>query len=109
MREFNVYRWAGPDARRRRPLAAARPHRGAGRAASAGLSRTRSEAAPMKHLFTPEGQAALAATMRLRPLLAFDFDGTLAPIVAHPERRTHPGRVSRAWLAASPRGCRWPS
>ena len=39
----------------------------------------------MQHLFTPEGEAALAAVMAARPLLAFDFDGTLAPIVARPE------------------------
>ena len=38
----------------------------------------------MQDLFTPEGEAALAAVVRLRPLLAFDFDGTLAPIVAQP-------------------------
>lgn len=36
----------------------------------------------MRHLFTSEGEAALSALMRRRPLLAFDFDGTLAPIVA---------------------------
>lgn len=36
----------------------------------------------MKHLFTSEGEAALIALVRRRPLLAFDFDGTLAPIVA---------------------------
>lgn len=39
----------------------------------------------MKHLFAPEGEAALAAALQRRPLLAFDFDGTLAPIVARPE------------------------
>jgi len=39
----------------------------------------------MKHLFTPDGERALQAVMRLRPLLAFDFDGTLAPIVARPD------------------------
>ena len=39
----------------------------------------------MQHLFTPDGEAALAAALRQRPLLAFDFDGTLAPIVARPE------------------------
>lgn len=39
----------------------------------------------MKHLFLPEGDAALVATMARDPLLAFDFDGTLAPIVSRPE------------------------
>ena len=39
----------------------------------------------MQHLFTPEGDAALAAVVRRRPLLVFDFDGTLAPIVSRPE------------------------
>ena len=39
----------------------------------------------MQHLFSPAGQAALAAIVRRRPLLAFDFDGTLAPIVDRPE------------------------
>lgn len=37
------------------------------------------------HLFTPEGVAALAVILRRQPLLAFDFDGTLAPIVARPD------------------------
>lgn len=36
------------------------------------------------HLFGPDGLAALASALRQRPLLAFDFDGTLAPIVARP-------------------------
>lgn len=39
----------------------------------------------MKHLFTPPGEQALSTVMGLRPLLAFDFDGTLAPIVARPD------------------------
>ncbi len=39
----------------------------------------------LRPLFSPEGDAALAATLALRPLLAFDFDGTLAPIVARPQ------------------------
>ena len=39
----------------------------------------------MKHLYTPDGKRALAAVMRSDPLLAFDFDGTLAPIVERPE------------------------
>lgn len=46
----------------------------------------------MQHLFTPAGEAALAATLLRRPLLAFDFDGTLAPIVARPDD----ARISQA-------------
>lgn len=38
----------------------------------------------MKHLFFPEGDAALASALASHPLLAFDFDGTLAPIVSRP-------------------------
>ena len=49
----------------------------------------------MNHLLTPEGERALAAVMRLRPLLAFDFDGTLAPIVARPDEARVPESVSR--------------
>ena len=63
----------------------------------------------MRHLFTPEGEAALAAVMAARPLLAFDFDGTLAPIVARPEdarrraRDRGPARAPRAAPAARDR------
>ncbi len=49
----------------------------------------------VRHLFSPEGSAALAATMALRPLLAFDFDGTLAPIVARPDDARVPMPVAR--------------
>ena len=38
----------------------------------------------MQHLFSAEGETALAGALRRQPLLAFDFDGTLAPIVARP-------------------------
>ena len=38
----------------------------------------------MQHLFSPEGEAALAGALRRQPLLAFDFDGTLTPTVARP-------------------------
>lgn len=49
-------------------------------------------AARMPHLLHSSGEAALAAVMRRSPLLAFDFDGTLAPIVATPEQ----ARISRS-------------
>ena len=49
----------------------------------------------MKHLLAAEGERALQAVMRLRPLLAFDFDGTLAPIVARPDEAKVPEPVSR--------------
>lgn len=49
---------------------------------------------PMQHLFTPDGEAALAAVMALDPLLAFDFDGTLAPIVARPDDARVPQPVA---------------
>jgi trehalose 6-phosphate phosphatase len=39
----------------------------------------------MQHLLSPPGRQALEAVMQLQPLLAFDFDGTLAPIVPRPE------------------------
>jgi len=48
----------------------------------------------MKRLFTPEGEAALQVTMQQRPLLAFDFDGTLAPIVARPGDARVPAAVA---------------
>jgi trehalose 6-phosphate phosphatase len=49
----------------------------------------------MQHLFSPAGDAAIAAVMCLRPLLAFDFDGTLAPIVARPEDARVPPAIAR--------------
>jgi trehalose 6-phosphate phosphatase len=47
----------------------------------------------MKHLYTPEGERALAEVMRMEPLLAFDFDGTLAPIVDRPDEAMVPKEV----------------
>ena len=44
----------------------------------------------MQHLFSPEGERALAALARHAPLLAFDFDGTLAPIVSNPDDAAAP-------------------
>ncbi len=46
----------------------------------------------MHHLFTAEGDAAVAAVLSHAPLLAFDFDGTLAPIVPRPQD----ARISQA-------------
>lgn len=39
----------------------------------------------MQHLLTAEGEAALALMAARSTLLAFDFDGTLAPIAPRPE------------------------
>lgn len=44
----------------------------------------------MRYLFTPDAVRELQAALRRRPLLAFDFDGTLAPIVMHPGRARVP-------------------
>lgn len=49
----------------------------------------------MKHLFSADGEAALADCMANRPLLAFDFDGTLAPIVARPDDARVPIAVAQ--------------
>ncbi|MEN3110639.1 trehalose-phosphatase [Uliginosibacterium paludis] len=38
----------------------------------------------MQTLFSPAGEAAMHEALSLRPLLALDFDGTLAPIVGDP-------------------------
>lgn len=56
----------------------------------------------MQHLFSPEGETALAYALHKRPLLAFDFDGTLTPIVARPgDARLSTGVSARlATLAA---------
>jgi trehalose 6-phosphate phosphatase len=44
-------------------------------------------------LFSAAGQSALVSVMQRKPLLAFDFDGTLAPIVEHPDD----ARVPAPW------------
>jgi trehalose 6-phosphate phosphatase len=49
----------------------------------------------MRHLFSPEGKQALQAVMQREPLLAFDFDGTLAPIVARPHDARVPANAAR--------------
>lgn len=40
----------------------------------------------MRHVLGQEGEAALAALLRRSPVLGFDFDGTLAPIVTRPDQ-----------------------
>ena len=56
----------------------------------------------MRHLFTAEGEAELAALVARRPLLAFDFDGTLAPIVARPEQARVPTATLRRLRRLAP-------
>ncbi|WP_088279136.1 trehalose-phosphatase [Ideonella sp. A 288] len=54
---------------------------------------------------SPEGRAALAAVLAGAPILGFDFDGTLAPIVDHPaDARVPPALAHRLALLAR----RWP-
>lgn len=51
---------------------------------------------PKQHLLSPQGLAAIDNVMGMAPLLAFDFDGTLAPIVPHPDdARVPPGVASQ--------------
>ena len=49
----------------------------------------------MKHLFSPDGRHALEDVLQHQPLLAFDFDGTLAPIVARPDDARVPVPLAR--------------
>lgn len=48
----------------------------------------------MTHLFSPEGKLALLAALERSPLLGFDFDGTLAPIVRTPGEARVPLAIS---------------
>jgi len=49
----------------------------------------------IRPLFATEGMAALRAALLAGPLVAFDFDGTLAPLVARPEDARVPVALSR--------------
>lgn len=49
----------------------------------------------LPHLLSQAGQAAMKAVLSKAPLLAFDFDGTLAPLVARPDQSKVPLTVAR--------------
>lgn len=59
----------------------------------------------MLPLLGTQGRAALQQLLTLRPLLAFDFDGTLAPIVARPACARVPTRLARRMACLAQR---WP-
>ena len=48
----------------------------------------------MKHILGPEGRAALQQALSRRALIAFDFDGTIAPIVQRPQDARVPDAVA---------------
>lgn len=50
---------------------------------------------PVRYLLDAEGRGALAGLMKRRPLLGFDFDGTLAPIVMQPDEARLPEATAR--------------
>jgi trehalose 6-phosphate phosphatase len=50
----------------------------------------------MRPLFDREGMHALEVVLRAQPLLAFDFDGTLAPLVQRPDDARVPVELSRS-------------
>jgi trehalose 6-phosphate phosphatase len=57
---------------------------------------------PMQSILSPDGDAALQRLLQTRPLLGFDFDGTLSPIVDHPDdARIAPGVAQRLQALAS--------
>jgi trehalose 6-phosphate phosphatase len=53
------------------------------------------------YAFSPEGVACLDAVLVTKPLLAFDIDGTLAPIVDRPQDARLPDDVQRCLAALS--------
>ena len=50
----------------------------------------------MRYIFSPHGEAALARFIHKDTLLAFDFDGTLAPIVPLPDAARTPTAICLA-------------
>lgn len=57
----------------------------------------------MKHLFSSAGEALLESLSFTRTLYAFDFDGTLAPIVDNPDLAKPPAQTTRLLEALSKR------
>jgi trehalose 6-phosphate phosphatase len=57
----------------------------------------------MIYAFSPEGVACLSAVLATGPLLAFDIDGTLAPIVERPHDARLPDEVQRCLAALARR------
>lgn len=57
--------------------------------------------ARLRPLFTVQAEDHLRGVLRRRPLLAFDFDGTLAPIVSRPEAARVPVATARRLQALS--------
>lgn len=49
-----------------------------------------------RYICSPSGDAVLTSFLRKDTLLAFDFDGTLAPIVPHPDSAKAPAGISLA-------------
>lgn len=50
----------------------------------------------MRYIFSPQGEMTMHRFIGPDTLLAFDFDGTLAPIVPHPDAAGTPTSISRA-------------
>lgn len=50
----------------------------------------------MRYIFSPHGELALRSFIAHDTLLAFDFDGTLAPIVLQPETASAPTSINQA-------------
>ena len=57
----------------------------------------------MQRLFSKKGETELTAALGRRPLIAFDFDGTLAPIVVRPELARVPAPVAARLSSLSDR------
>lgn len=57
----------------------------------------------MQALFSPAGEQAIARLLQQRALLAFDFDGTLAPIVSNPAHAQTPYPLAQYLDALSQR------